>query len=104
MIGIDVGGANLKVVDNTGVHIHYCPLWERAPLTNLLLQYAGEERDQAAVAMSGELADCFGNKQEGISFIVAAVRKVFPRARFYGTDATFHDHAVPELAAANWLA
>ena len=32
MIGIDVGGANLKVVDNDeNVHIHYCPLWEGAP-------------------------------------------------------------------------
>ena len=30
--------------------------------------------------------------------------KVFPAARFYGTDAAFHDRPVPELAAANWLA
>ncbi len=33
MIGIDVGGANLKVVDDEEcVHIHYCPLWENAPI------------------------------------------------------------------------
>jgi len=56
------------------------------------------------VVMSGELADCFENKIAGISFIVAEVRKAFPRARFYGTDAQFHDRAVPQLAAANWLA
>ena len=31
MIGIDVGGANLKIVDDDGPHIHYCPLWEGAP-------------------------------------------------------------------------
>ncbi|PKL59425.1 MAG: H4MPT-linked C1 transfer pathway protein, partial [Methanomicrobiales archaeon HGW-Methanomicrobiales-4] len=36
MIGIDVGGANLKVVDDTGVHIHYCPLWQEAPIRDLL--------------------------------------------------------------------
>jgi hypothetical protein len=41
---------------------------------------------------------------EGISFIVDAVKKVFPNARFYGTDGQFHDCAVPQLAAANWLA
>jgi probable H4MPT-linked C1 transfer pathway protein len=41
---------------------------------------------------------------EGISFIVDAVNKVFPSARFYGTDGQFHDCAVPQLAAANWLA
>ncbi len=54
--------------------------------------------------MSGELADCFENKMQGIRFIVEAVREVFPAARFYGTDAAFHPSSVPELAAANWLA
>ena len=34
MIGIDVGGANVKLVDDDGVHLHYCPLWEGAPLVN----------------------------------------------------------------------
>jgi len=104
MIGIDVGGANLKVVDDTGVHIHYCPLWEQSPITDLLRQYNQSDDVTAAVVMSGELADCFENKQQGISFIVDAVRIAFPKARFYGTDAQFHDHAVPQLAAANWLA
>ncbi|MFA5267505.1 MAG: hydantoinase/oxoprolinase family protein [Methanoregula sp.] len=104
MIGIDVGGANLKVVDDAGIHIHYCPLWEQAPITDLLRQYVRNDDDRAAVVMSGELADCFDHKLQGISFIITAVRKVFPNARFYGTDAQFHDHAVPQLAAANWLA
>ena len=104
MIGIDVGGANLKVVNDDGAHLHYCPLWEGAPLTNLLNRYVTAPDDPAAVVMSGELADCFESKMEGISFIVDAVKKVFPNARFYGTDGQFHDCAVPQLAAANWLA
>ncbi len=104
MIGIDVGGANLKVVDENGVHIHYCPLWTGAPLTELLRQYTTGRDDAAAVVMSGELADCFENKQQGIAFIADAVLQVFPAARFYGTDAVFHDGPVPALAAANWLA
>lgn len=104
MIGIDVGGANLKLVDNTGVHSWYCPLWEESPLGEVLLRHAHGENDQAAVVMSGELADCFENKLQGISFIVNAVQKVFPKARFYGTDAQFHDKALLHLAAANWLA
>jgi hypothetical protein len=103
MIGIDVGGANLKVVDDAGVHIHYCPLWESAPITALLKQYVTRRDEPAAVVMSGELADCFDNKMQGISFIVDAVRKAFPSARFYGVDARFHENAVPQLAAANWL-
>jgi hypothetical protein len=105
MIGIDVGGANLKLADEHGVHIHYCPLWTGAPIADLLRPYAEAGDDEpAAVVMSGELADCFENKLEGIAFIVNAVREVFPMARFYGTDALFHDSPVPALAAANWLA
>ena len=104
MIGIDVGGANLKVADGRGVHIHYCPLWSGAPLTDLLRPYASSGDTSAAVVMSGELADCFENKLQGIEFIVRAVREVFPAALFYGTDAAFHDNPVPALAAANWLA
>jgi len=101
VIGIDVGGANLKVVDSSGVHIHYCPLWQDAPIQELLAPYAGSEN--AAVVMSGELADCFSNKQEGIEFIVSEVKAIFPDAVFYGIDGKFHTSAVPQLAAANWL-
>jgi hypothetical protein len=104
MIGIDVGGANLKVVDDRGAHSHYCPLWEGAPVSKLLEQYITDPAEPAAVVMSGELADCFSSKNEGISFIVNAVKNAFPGARFYGTDGQFHESAVPQLAAANWLA
>ena len=100
MIGIDIGGANLKVVDDAGVHIHYCPLWQGAPLADLLEPYAGP----AAVVMSGELADCFASKNEGIRWIVGAVQRVLPDAAFYGIDAAFHTRPTPDLAAANWLA
>ena len=104
MIGIDVGGANLKIVDSAGPHIHYCPLWQGAPVAQKLLSYKTEARTGAAVVMSGELADCFTSKLAGISFIVSTVREVFPCSLFYGTDAQFHERAVPDLAAANWLA
>lgn len=101
MIGIDVGGANLKVADGRGSAVHYCPLWTGAPIADLLRPYADEE---AAVVMSGELADCFTSKAEGIAFIAGEVLSVFPGARFYGTDGRFHDGPDPSLAAANWLA
>ncbi|HJK01020.1 MAG TPA: H4MPT-linked C1 transfer pathway protein [Methanocorpusculum sp.] len=101
MIGIDVGGANLKVVDKDGAHIHYCPLWRESNLSKILAKY--QERD-AAVVMSGELADRFINKSEGITYIVHIVKQNFPNAIFYGTDGKFHEMACPELAAANWLA
>jgi probable H4MPT-linked C1 transfer pathway protein len=102
VIGIDVGGANLKIASGDGIAIHYCPLWEESPIREVLCRYH-TPGEQAAVVMSGELADCFCSKGEGIRFIVDSVREVFPDARFYGTDAAFHDGAVPALAAANWL-
>ncbi len=101
MIGIDVGGANLKVVDEESVHIHYCPLWKGAPLADLLTPYQG---GAAAVVMSGELADSFSCKMDGICHIVDAIKSVFRAPLFYGTDGRFHTSAVPQLAAANWLA
>jgi probable H4MPT-linked C1 transfer pathway protein len=104
MIGIDVGGANLKVAGDDGAWIHYCPLWDRSPLTTLLSQHRTTADEPAAVVMSGELADCFTTKMEGISFIVKAVKSAFPHALFYGTDGKFHSRAGIQLAAANWLA
>jgi hypothetical protein len=102
-VGIDVGGAHLKVVDQSGVHIHYCPLWKGAPLRELLGKY-NKETGSAAVVMSGELADCFSGKADGINFIVDSVKAAFPDALFYGTDGAFHRDAGPRLAASNWLA
>jgi len=105
VIGIDVGGANLKLVDGKKVTIRYCPLWEGAPLTDQIRAYRDAHPDpDAAVVMSGELADCFGSKMEGIRRIADSVRGVYPGAVFYGTDGTFHPEPVPQLAAANWLA
>jgi probable H4MPT-linked C1 transfer pathway protein len=101
MIGIDVGGANLKIVDENDVHIHYCPLWHESKLAEILVEYRGAN---AAVVMSGELADKFFNKTEGVAYIVRTISQIFPDALFYGTDKTFHTTACPELAAANWLA
>jgi hypothetical protein len=71
----------------------------------MLREYRTQHVDTAAaVVMSGELADCFGTKQDGIRWIVDSVKEVYPDAVFYGTDGRFHPGAVPQLAAANWLA
>ncbi len=101
IIGIDVGGANLKIYQNNSVEIHYCPMWKDSPLTELLKPHAGKK---AAVVMSGELADGFSNKDEGIAFIVNAVKEAIPDSKFYGMDGKFHEKPSHILAAANWLA
>jgi len=105
VIGIDVGGANTKFVDDRTATIRYCPLWQDAPLAALIGEYMRERPgERAAVVMSGELADCFAIKMEGIRFIVDAVLTSCQDALFYGTDGQFHREAVSQLAAANWLA
>lgn len=104
MIGIDVGGANVKVVSGDRADTIYCPLWQEAPLGDILSRYDCAEGEDVAVVMSGELADCFFTKMEGIRWIVETVQEVFPGALFFGTDGRFHDSPVPALAAANWLA
>ena len=101
IIGIDVGGANLKIFNHNSVVIHYCPMWQKAPLKELLFQYSDKK---AAVVMSGELADGFSGKEEGIRFIFNSVREAIPDSLFYGTDGKFHEEPVLALAAANWLA
>lgn len=103
MIGIDIGGANVKIATDHGVETVYCPLWEGAPLGELLTRYRTGD-GAAAVVMSGELADCFRTKMEGVAWITRTVQEVFPAALFFGTDGRFHDCPVPALAAANWLA
>ncbi len=102
MIGIDIGGANLKIVTDNDVFIHYCPLWKRAPLVDLLRPY--KDLGDAVVVMSGELADGFSSKEEGINWIINETQKVFPNALFYGTDGKFHKESDRSLAAANWFA
>jgi hypothetical protein len=54
MIGIDVGGANLKIVDDDGAHILYCPLWENAPLTAMLYRYVTDPDEETVAVMSGD--------------------------------------------------
>lgn len=76
-------------------------MWQKAPLTEILGPYRGKK---AAVVMSGELADGFSNKTEGIKFIVESVKRAIPESLFYGTGGEFHEGAVSSLAAANWLA
>jgi len=104
VIGIDVGGANLKVATGSHVETVYCPLWKGSPVKEILSRFRAEGKDGCAVVMSGELADCFSSKEEGIAWIVGAVKEIFPGALFFGTDGAFHPEPAPSLAAANWFA
>ncbi len=114
-LGLDIGGANLKAADGLGFAVSRpFALWQRPDklpeaLGDLLA--ACPAADALAVTMTGELADCFASKAEGVAAILGAVRAVSGRraVRVYLTDGRLasRDEAALrplEAAASNWHA
>jgi probable H4MPT-linked C1 transfer pathway protein len=110
ILGIDIGGANTKAASSNGHFIYskYLPLWKGCDIAGTLKeigQKAGHI-DAVGITITGELADCYASKKEGIGHIAAEAKKVFPKAVFYGSDGKFYasadDHRL--LSAANWSA
>ena len=114
VFGLDIGGANLKLAsaDGTARSTAFA-LWKRpADLPAALRALAdGRRPERFAVAMTGELCDCFATKREGVAAIVSAVSQAFPDApaEYWTTAGRFV--APPEatrnplaVAAANWHA
>jgi hypothetical protein len=73
-LGLDIGGANLKIADDAGFALtREFALW-RAPgalareLRALLAQ--APPHDHLVATMTGELADCFADKEQGVEFIL----------------------------------
>jgi probable H4MPT-linked C1 transfer pathway protein len=82
----------------------YLPLWKHAPLEVVLGGFAARRPEAVAVVITGELADCFSCKREGISALTGAVRQAFScPVHFWGADG-FSWTDPMELAAANWAA
>ena len=115
LLALDIGGANLKAADGRGyAAARYFPLWQRperlAQALSEMLAAAPPHRALAAT-MTGELADCFTTKAEGVAAIVAALNEAAHGREvwIYLTDGRFvapaEAIANPLLAAAsNWHA
>ncbi|MBN1134592.1 MAG: H4MPT-linked C1 transfer pathway protein [Methanosarcinaceae archaeon] len=110
IIGIDIGGANTKVASADGSikELHYIPLWKDTKLPSALKEIANRlHPDKVSVVMTGELADCFVDKETGIRFIMDAVEDAFDcDKRYINNEGTFTDTSedILNLAAANWAA
>jgi hypothetical protein len=114
VVGLDIGGANLKAADNSGwaATVPFA-LWKSprrlAEALHELIQPVAV--NCLAVTMTGELADCFPTKSAGVAHILQSVvalagsRPVSvwsTRGLFLTvTEAVQHP---PEVAAANWHA
>lgn len=121
-LGIDIGGANLKVANTSGyARERFFPLWQRpmelaAAIGELLAE--APEWERLAVTMTGELADCYASKAEGVAAITAAALNaaVERPVSVYTTGGTFvsADDLLEDcdqagqlwqgVAAANWHA
>jgi (4-(4-[2-(gamma-L-glutamylamino)ethyl]phenoxymethyl)furan-2-yl)methanamine synthase len=111
VIGLDIGGANTKLASSDGTHVelHHLPLWKNTRLPEILKEIAERLRpEKVAVVMTGELADCFKNKEEGIRFIKDSVDSafLFSKVAYINNMGRFQNETDRErdLAAANWAA
>jgi probable H4MPT-linked C1 transfer pathway protein len=114
-LGIDIGGANIKVADGADYAAsHFFPLWLRwRQLDEELRRLIAEApaTDHLAITMTGELADCYENRDAGVLSILQAVECAVDQrhTRIYLRDGRLVSIAVaqrsPQLvAAANWHA
>jgi probable H4MPT-linked C1 transfer pathway protein len=106
ILGLDIGGANTKAASADGslAECVYLPLWRDAPLGEVLQRLAETDPSSVGVVITGELADCYRSKAEGITSIKAAVEKAF-RCPIYFWGVNGFDWRDPiELAASNWSA
>lgn len=111
IIGIDIGGANTKLASSDGnvVELHYLPLWKNTRLSEVLKEISQRLKpEKVAVVMTGELADCFEDKEQGISFIKETVDSAFgpEKVSYINSQGRFQTEteSLRELAAANWAA
>lgn len=114
-LGLDVGGANLKLAHTSG---RGCTqpfaLW-KAPeklLGELRTLVGGSPPfDRLAVTMTGELCDCFESKRQGVNHVLDAVEAVAGKAPalVWTNEGKFVTVAKArqeplKVASANWLA
>lgn len=117
IIGWDIGGAHLKAVrlgdtDCKVVQLA-CPLWKGLSYLEQAVAealHALGETDQHAITMTGELADIFPNRHQGVLQISQTMQKYLPEKniQFYSVAGFVAPHAVDantdKIASANWLA
>jgi hypothetical protein len=115
ILGLDVGGANLKAAHTNGAaRSQPFALWkDPGGLADALRGLIAEmpPADVLAVTMTGELCDCFESKRQGVNAILGAVEAASAGKpiRVWRTDGRFLDVAAVRraplmAAAANWLA
>jgi probable H4MPT-linked C1 transfer pathway protein len=115
VLGLDVGGANLKAAHSNGAaRSRPFALWKNpSGLTGALRGLIAEmpAADALALTMTGELCDCYESRRLGVLAILDAVEAAAAAKpiRVWTTDGCFTDPATArtaplKAASANWLA
>ncbi len=119
ILGWDIGGAHLKVAAVRGARVVGvlclpCPLWQGVGELDRALAKAIAKMPRAgfhAVTMTGELADCFRDREQGVKAILARFARIAPveRTRIFAGRMGFlaqrkATSCTREVASANWLA
>src|SRR6185312_7740262 len=115
VLGLDIGGANLKAAtsDNRAISVPFA-LWKQpdqlpAALTELVARFP--DANELAITMTGELCDCYETKRQGVNAILDAaafsakgrpVRVWSTAGKFVGISEARQNHL--GVAAANWHA
>lgn len=117
-LGLDIGGANLKLAHNSAQALWSksipFAMWKESQMLAQTLARAINDSPEfhgIAVTMTGELADCFATRAEGVARILEQVTQVFPSPLVcvYCVDGKFRSPSQaardPWIAAAsNWHA
>ncbi len=108
MIGLDIGGANVKVASEDGYEIIHFPVWKRLNeledvLKSLRRRY---DSDTACVVITAELSDVFKRKSDGIRFISKVLERVFDRVYYIDLKGEIREKIDdPRMfMATNWIA
>jgi len=121
-IGWDIGGAHVKAAlvnqagSIIGTYQQPCPLWKGLDQLQLavtaILQALPQTAQNNAITMTGELVDCFTDRNDGVAQIISAMQSLLPDASlmiYAGQQGllpvaevtTLHYEAI---ASTNWLA
>ena len=117
-IGWDIGGAHVKFAQITsegGLKQALqlpCPLWKGSQTLQAVVSKIMREIDSSAlhgITMTGEMADCFANRADGVRAILAIMKALIPQEPYvYLNDGSLchtHDiHDIDAVASANWHA
>lgn len=114
-LGVDLGGANIKLADGQAfAESRTFALWRQPKRLANELRTAiahAPPADHLAVAMTAELADCFASKVEGVRFLLQAVSEAADgrHTRIYLRNGMLVSPQVAlqrplDAAAANWHA